>query len=100
VETIALAPLKAVQLQPADATLDGSYAFQTLAAYQCYNPFPSVPASFYYTSGAQAWSRCGRATQAQTGSIGQIVPLLSHTGVYAELRRGVAAAEAPGLAAA
>ena len=59
-------------------------AFQTLAAYQCYNPFPSVPASFYYTSGAQAWSRCGRATQAQTGSIGQIVPLLSHTGVISQ----------------
>jgi hypothetical protein len=29
---LSLAPLKAVQLEPAQATLDGSYAFQTLAA--------------------------------------------------------------------
>jgi hypothetical protein len=32
VATVALAPLKTVQLEPAQATLDGSYAFQTLAA--------------------------------------------------------------------
>ncbi|MGH3151266.1 MAG: LpqB family beta-propeller domain-containing protein [Streptosporangiaceae bacterium] len=57
-------------------------AFQTLAAYQCYNPFPSAATSFYYVNGGQAWSRCGTEKQALKGSIGTIVPLVGHTGAY------------------
>ena len=57
-------------------------AFQTLAAYQCYNPFPSVARSFYYVNGGQAWSRCGTETQALKGSIGSIVPLAGRSGAF------------------
>ena len=56
--------------------------FQTLAGYQCYNPFPSTPTSFYYVNGGQAWSRCGTKDQALKGSIGTIVPLVGRTGVF------------------
>jgi Lipoprotein LpqB beta-propeller domain/Sporulation and spore germination len=57
-------------------------SFQTLAAYECFNPFPSTAASFYYVNGGQAWSRCGTKAQALEGSIGTIVPLVGHTGAF------------------
>jgi hypothetical protein len=57
-------------------------AFQKLAAYQCYNPFPTAATSFYYVNAGQAWSRCGTETQALKGSIGPIVPLVDHAGVF------------------
>ena len=60
----------------------GPTEFQTLAAYQCFNPFPSAATSFYYVNGGQAWSRCGTETQALKGSIGSIVPLVTRTGAY------------------
>jgi len=64
-------------------------AFQTLAAYQCYDPFPSAATSFYYVNGGQAWSRCGTETQARKGSIGTIDPLVDHTGAYSSPDCGI-----------
>ncbi len=57
-------------------------AFQKLAAYQCYNPFPATSTSFYYVNAGQAWSRCGTKKQALKGSIGTVVPLVDHAGVF------------------
>jgi Lipoprotein LpqB beta-propeller domain/Sporulation and spore germination len=49
-------------------------AFQKLASYECYDPYPSVPASFSYVASGQPWSRCGSESEAaQDGYIGAIV---------------------------
>jgi Lipoprotein LpqB beta-propeller domain len=55
-------------------------AFQKLASYECYDPYPSVPASFSYVASGQPWSRCGSESQAQDGSIGAIVSVFGRTG--------------------
>jgi hypothetical protein len=55
-------------------------AFQKLASYECYDPYPSVPASFSYIGNGQPWSRCGSASQAPTESIGAVVSVFGRTG--------------------
>jgi Lipoprotein LpqB beta-propeller domain/Sporulation and spore germination len=55
--------------------------YQTRAAYECFNPYPSSSTSFYYTDGGQAWARCGsEAWAASQGMIGLVVPVVSRTG--------------------
>ncbi len=48
-------------------------AFQKLASYECYDAYPSVPASFSYVGAGQPWSRCGSESEAQDGSIGAVL---------------------------
>jgi hypothetical protein len=55
-------------------------AFQKLASYECYDPYPSQPASFSYVGNGQPWSRCGSASQAPTESIGAVVSVFGRTG--------------------
>jgi len=55
-------------------------AFQKLASYECYDPYPSVPASFSYVEAGQPWSRCGSESEAQDGSIGAVVSVFGRTG--------------------
>jgi hypothetical protein len=55
-------------------------AFQKLASYECYDPYPSLPASFSYVGAGQPWSRCGSESEAQDGSIGAIVSVFGRTG--------------------
>jgi Lipoprotein LpqB beta-propeller domain/Sporulation and spore germination len=68
-------------LCPADRG-PGSLPTQTQADYECDNPYPAVPASFYYVGGGQAWSRCAAESQARQGSIGLVVPLIARTGGF------------------
>ena len=56
-------------------------AFQKLSAFECYNPYPSSPASFSYVEGEQAWLRCGSEAQTQQGYIGPVLPMVSRGGV-------------------
>ncbi|HMD22740.1 MAG TPA: LpqB family beta-propeller domain-containing protein, partial [Streptosporangiaceae bacterium] len=49
---------------------------QTQAAYQCFNPYPSSPASFHYVDRGQSWARCGSETLGQQALIGQVVPVV------------------------
>jgi Lipoprotein LpqB beta-propeller domain/Sporulation and spore germination len=56
---------------------------QTLAAYECFDPYPSSPSSFFYVSGGQLWTRCGSKAQAVQGNIGSIMPLVDRPGVFA-----------------
>ena len=53
---------------------------QTQAAYQCFNPYPSSPASFHYVDRGQSWARCGSETLGQQTLIGQVVPVVGRTG--------------------
>jgi Lipoprotein LpqB beta-propeller domain/Sporulation and spore germination len=56
---------------------------QTLAAYECFDPYPSSPAGFYYVGHGQIWARCGAESQAaQGGYIGSIVPVVDHAGAF------------------
>jgi lipoprotein LpqB-like beta-propeller protein/sporulation and spore germination protein len=55
-------------------------AFQKLASYECYDPYPSVPASFSYVGAGQPWSRCGSESEAQDGSIGAVVSVFGRKG--------------------
>jgi Lipoprotein LpqB beta-propeller domain/Sporulation and spore germination len=57
--------------------------FQTQAAYECYDPYPSSPASFYYADRGQSWARCGAQSLGTQGNIGPVVPLVTHTGAFA-----------------
>jgi hypothetical protein len=59
---------------------------QTQAAYQCFNPYPSSPASFYYVDRGQSWARCGSETLGQRGLIGEVVPLVGHTASFTTQR--------------
>ncbi len=54
--------------------------FQKLASYECYDPYPSVPASFSYIAAGQPWSRCGSESEAQDDSIGSVVSVFGRTG--------------------
>ena len=57
--------------------------YQTRAAYECFNPYPSSSTSFYYTDGGQAWARCGSESQAASqGLIGEVVPVVARTGGF------------------
>jgi hypothetical protein len=56
---------------------------QTLAAYECFDPYPSSPAGFYYVDQGQIWTRCGAESHAaQGGYIGAVVPAVDHSGVF------------------
>jgi hypothetical protein len=55
-------------------------AFQKLASYECFDPYPSAPASFSYIGGGQPWSRCGTESEAQTEAIGSVVSVFGRTG--------------------
>jgi hypothetical protein len=55
-------------------------AFQKLASYECYDPYPSVPASFSFVEAGQPWSRCGSESEAQDGSIGAVVSVFGRKG--------------------
>jgi hypothetical protein len=56
---------------------------QTQAAYECYNPYPSSPASsFYYVDRGQLWARCGSQSFGAQGYVGSVVPLVDHADVF------------------
>jgi hypothetical protein len=59
-------------------------AFQELASYGCYDPYPSVPASFSYVGSGlgagQPWSRCGSESVAQNDAIGAVVSVFGRKG--------------------
>jgi hypothetical protein len=56
---------------------------QTLAAYECFDPYPSSPAGFYYVDHGQIWTRCGAESHAaQGGYIGVVVPVVGRSGVF------------------
>jgi hypothetical protein len=59
---------------------------QTQAAYQCFDPYPSSPASFYYVDGGQSWARCGSEALGLSGRIGPVTPLVGRTGVFTSQR--------------
>ncbi len=59
---------------------------QTQAAYQCFDPYPSSQASFYYVNGGQSWARCGSEALGLSGRIGRVAPLVGRTGVFASQR--------------
>ncbi len=46
---------------------------QNQATYPCYNPYPSQPANFSFTSQGQVWSRCGSEASVQGGFIGPVL---------------------------
>jgi hypothetical protein len=52
---------------------------QTQAAYECFDPYPSSPSSFYYVNRGQLWARCGSKQQALNGQVGSVVPVLGRT---------------------
>jgi len=65
--------------------------YQTRTAYECFSPYPSSSASFYYTDGGQAWARCGSEQQAASqGLIGQVVPVVARTGDFSSEQCGSA----------
>jgi hypothetical protein len=66
----------------------GPGAYQTLAANECFDPYPSSPASFYYVHRGQLWARCGAEPQALQGLIGSVVPAVSHNGAFSNRRCG------------
>ena len=55
---------------------------QTRAAYQCFDSYPSAPASFYYIDGGQSWARCGSEVLGLSGLIGPVAPLVGRTGAF------------------
>jgi hypothetical protein len=65
--------------------------YQTRAAYECFNPYPSSTKSFYYTDAGQAWARCGSEWQAASqGLIGSVVPLVTRTDGFSSQQCGSA----------
>jgi hypothetical protein len=46
---------------------------QNQATYPCYDPYPSQPASFSFTSDGQLWSRCAAEASVQRGQVGPVV---------------------------
>jgi hypothetical protein len=59
---------------------------QTQAAYECFDPYPSSPSSFYYVYRGQLWARCGSKQQALNGLVGSVVPVLGRTGLLSSQR--------------
>ena len=63
-------------------------AFQTLAAYQCFDPYPSSPASFYYVDRGRCGPDAVRSRWALQGLIGPVVPVVGrHRRSPAAVRR-------------
>jgi hypothetical protein len=59
---------------------------QTLTAYECFDPYPSSPISFYYVDRGQSWARCGAEAFGKQGFIGRVVPVIGRTGSFASPR--------------
>ena len=55
---------------------------QTQAAYQCFDPYPSSPASFYYIDRGQSWARCGSEELGLSSLIGPVAPVVDQTGAF------------------
>jgi Lipoprotein LpqB beta-propeller domain/Sporulation and spore germination len=55
---------------------------QTQAYYECFNPYPSSSASFYYIDRGQSWARCGSEMLGLQGFIGPVEPVVGRTGVF------------------
>jgi hypothetical protein len=55
---------------------------QTPGPYECFDPYPSSPSSFYYVDRGQSWARCGAETLGLSGSIGSVVPVVGRTGAF------------------
>src|ERR1700733_6081833 len=55
---------------------------QTQAAYQCFDPYPSSPASFYYIDRGQSWARCGSEELGLSSLIGPVAPVVGQTGMF------------------
>jgi len=64
----------------------GLTSFQTQSAYECYDPYPSSPASFYYVDRGQSWARCGSESLGLQGLIGSVAPLVAHSGAFTSQR--------------
>ena len=56
--------------------------------YPCYNPYPSQPSEFFFTSDGQVWSRCGSEDSAQRGQVGRVVSVFHSTGISQPCSRG------------
>jgi Lipoprotein LpqB beta-propeller domain/Sporulation and spore germination len=63
------------QASPCGGT-GNAVTFQTLAANECFDPYPSSPSSFYYVNGGRLWARCGSESLALQGLIGSVVPVV------------------------
>jgi len=61
-------------------------AFQTLAANECFDPYPSSPSSFYYVDDGRLWARCGSESLALQGLIGSVVPVVGRAGAVSGQR--------------
>jgi hypothetical protein len=59
---------------------------QTQAAYECFDPYPSSPASFYYVDRGQSWARCGSQVFGKQGFIGVVVPVVGRGGSFTSQR--------------
>ena len=59
---------------------------QTQAAYECFDPYPSSPTSFYYIDRGQSWARCGFEEFGKQGFIGPVMPVVSRTGSFTSQR--------------
>ena len=69
------------QTSPCGGTANpAATAFQTLAANECFDPYPSSPSSFYYVDGGRLWARCGSESLALQGLIGSVVPVVGRAG--------------------
>jgi hypothetical protein len=55
---------------------------QTEDAYECYNPYPSSPTSFYYIDRGQTWARCGAESLGLANLIGPVMPVVGRTGSF------------------
>jgi hypothetical protein len=55
---------------------------QTPDAYECFDPYPSSPSTFWYVDRGQSWARCGSESLGLSGSIGSALPLVGHTGAF------------------
>jgi hypothetical protein len=63
---------------------------QTQAAYLCFDPYPSSPASFYYVDRGQSWARCGSEELGLSGLIGPVAPVVDRAGAFISTQRCVA----------
>jgi hypothetical protein len=59
---------------------------QTPGPYECFDPYPSSPSSFYYVDRGQSWARCGAETMGLSGSVGSVVPVVGRTGAFTSQR--------------
>jgi Lipoprotein LpqB beta-propeller domain/Sporulation and spore germination len=64
----------------------GLTSFQPQSAYECFDPYPSAPISFYYVDRGQSWARCGSESLGLQGLIGSVAPLVGRTGVFTSQR--------------